>query len=161
VISRFEILSHAGAMERDRLPVWGDTLRAVRDFKWIGTGLGTYESVFGRYQTNLLDYRYEHAHSDYLEFAMELGVPAALLLFGGLWALLAGAARAAVASNDREGRVLAAGCAGALFAILLHAITDFNLQIPANALLFCWIAGTASAVVTARRKAPAGWRAVG
>jgi len=145
VISRFEDLNHAGAMEQSRLPVWRDTLRAVRDFKWVGTGLGTYESVFGRYQTNLLDYRYEHAHSDYLEFAMELGVPAALLLFGGLWALLAGAARAAVVGNDREGQVLAAGCAGALVAILLHAISDFNLQIPANALLFCWIAGTATA----------------
>jgi len=146
VISRFEDLNHAGAMEQSRLPVWRDTLRAVRDFKWVGTGLGTYESIFGRYQTDKLDSYYEHAHSDYLEFAAEIGVPAALLLFGGLWALLAGAARAAVVSNDRESRVLAAGSAGALAAILLHAVTDFNLQIPANALLFCWVAGTAMGV---------------
>jgi len=146
VISRFEDLNHAGAMEQSRLPVWRDTLRAVRDFKWVGTGLGTYESIFGRYQTDKLDSYYEHAHSDYLEFAAEIGVPAAVLLFGGLWALLATVARAAVVSNDRGSRVLAAGCAGALAAILLHAVTDFNLQIPANALLFCWVAGTAMGV---------------
>jgi O-antigen ligase len=153
VISRFEDLNHAGAMEQSRLPVWRDTLRAVRDFKWVGTGLGTYESIFGRYQTDKLDSYYEHAHSDYLEFAAEIGVPAAVLLFGGLWALLATVARAAVVSNDRGSRVLAAGCAGALFAVLLHAITDFNLQIPANALLFCWVAGTAAGV-TRRSELP-------
>ena len=146
VISRFEILSHAGAMEQDRLPVWRDSLRLIRDFKWIGTGLGTYESVFGHYQTDVLYSYYEHAHSDYLEFASELGIPAAVLLFGGLWVLAVGASRAAVRHSDRERRVLAAGSAGALAAILLHSITDFNLQIPANGLLFYWIAGTAAGV---------------
>ena len=144
VISRFEMLGQAGAMEQDRLPIWRDSLSAIRDFKWLGTGLGTYDWAAMHYQTAFLDRQYEHAHSDYLEFAAEIGVPAALLLFGGLWALLAGAARTAVVGNDRESRVLAAGCGGALAAILLHAITDFNLQIPANALLFCWIAGTAA-----------------
>lgn len=146
VISRFELLGHAGAMEHDRLPIWRDTLGGIRDFKLIGTGLGTYGSVSVHYQTNLLDSRYEHAHGDYLEFASELGIPAALLVFGGLWALVVLTARAAILLDSREKRVLAAGCAGALAAILLHSITDFNLQIPANALLLCWIAGTAAAL---------------
>jgi len=156
VISRFEMLGYAGAMEQSRLPVWRDSLRAIGDFKWLGTGLGTYDWAAMHYQTAFLSQRYEHAHSDYLEFAAEVGIPAAALLFGGLWALLAGAARAAVVSNDRESRVLAAGCAGALFALLLHAITDFNLQIPANALLFCWVAGTAAGVIG--RSEPPGHR---
>jgi O-antigen ligase len=153
VISRFEMLGHAGAMEQDRLPIWRDSLRAIRDFKWLGTGLGTYDWAAGHYQTAFLDRQYEHAHSDYLEFAAEIGIPAAALLFAGLWGLLASAARAAVVSNDRGGRVLAAGCAGAMVGILLHAITDFNLQIPANALLFCWISGTAAGV-TRRSELP-------
>jgi len=146
VTSRFEILGHAGAMEQDRLPIWRDSLRAIGDFKWLGTGLGTYEWAVGHYQTGFLDYRYEHAHSDYLEFAAEIGIPAAALLFAGLWALVVRAARTAIRSNRRSAAILAAGSAGALAAILLHAVTDFNLQIPANALLFCWVAGTASGV---------------
>jgi hypothetical protein len=32
-------------------------------------------------------------------------------------------------------------CAGALAAILLHSLADFNLYIPANAMLLAWIAG--------------------
>jgi hypothetical protein len=31
--------------------------------------------------------------------------------------------------------------AGALAAILLHSLVDFNLYIPANAMLLAWIAG--------------------
>jgi O-antigen ligase len=146
VTSRFEELRHPGAMERDRLPIWRDSLSAIRDFTWLGTGLGTYEWAAMHYQTGFLDYRYEHAHSDYLEFAAEIGIPAAALLFAGLWALVVRAARTAVRSSHRSAAILAAGSAGALAAILLHAVTDFNLQIPANALLFCWVAGTASGV---------------
>jgi O-antigen ligase len=146
VTSRFELLGHAGAMERDRLPIWRDSLGAIRDFKWLGTGLGTYEWAAMHYQTAFLDHRYEHAHSDYLEFAAEIGIPAAALLFAGLWALVVRAARTAVRSSHRSAAILAAGSAGALAAILLHAVTDFNLQIPANALLFCWVAGTAMGV---------------
>jgi len=153
VTSRFEMLGHAGAMEQDRLPIWRDSLRTIGDFKWTGTGLGTYNWTALHYQTALLSNRYEHAHSDYLEFATEIGVPAALLLFGGLWVLIVRAGRTAVVAGHRENCVLAAGCAGALFAVLLHAITDFNLQIPANALLFCWVAGTAAGV-TRRSELP-------
>lgn len=146
VISRFEMLGRAGAMERDRLPIWRDSLRAIGDFKWMGTGLGTYDWAAMHYQTAFLDYRYEHAHNDYLEFAAEIGIPAAALLFAGLWALVVRAARTAVRARHRSAAILAAGSAGALAAILLHAVTDFNLQIPANALLFCWVAGTATGV---------------
>ena len=44
-------------------------------------------------------------------------------------------------------RALATGCAGSLLALLTHEIVDFNLQIPANAFLFSWIAGTVAAMV--------------
>ena len=146
VTSRFEMLGRAGAMEQDRLPIWRDSLRAIGDFKWLGTGLGTYDWAAMHYQTSFLSNRYEHAHNDYLEFAAEIGIPAAALLFAGLWALVVRAARTAVRSSHRSAAILAAGSAGALAAILLHSVTDFNLQIPANALLFCWVAGTASGV---------------
>jgi O-antigen ligase len=146
VTSRFEMLGYAGAMERDRLPIWRDSLGAIRDFKWMGTGLGTYDWAAMHYQTSFLSNRYEHAHNDYLEFAAEIGIPAAALLFAGLWALVLRAARTAVRASHRSAAILAAGSAGALAAILLHSVTDFNLQIPANALLFCWVAGTAAGV---------------
>jgi hypothetical protein len=38
-------------------------------------------------------------------------------------------------------RVIALGCVGSIVAILLHSFADFNLYIPANALLFSAILG--------------------
>jgi hypothetical protein len=35
---------------------------------------------------------------------------------------------------------------GAVFAMLLHSLTDFNLQILSNAMLFCILVGLALAV---------------
>jgi hypothetical protein len=38
---------------------------------------------------------------------------------------------------------LAVGLLGALFAIALHSLVDFNLYIPANALTVAWLCGIA------------------
>lgn len=97
----------------------------------------------------MLNYRYEHAHNDYLEFAADIGVPAALLLFGSLWLLTFKLIRRALILERTDDRILATGCAGAMLALLLHSLTDFNLQIPANAFIFAWIAGTAAGIVRA------------
>jgi hypothetical protein len=49
--------------------------------------------------------------------------------------------RGAVELQDPEKRYFAVACAGALAAILLHSTVDFNLYIPANAMVLMWIAG--------------------
>ena len=146
VQERFELLWSKEHLEQDRLPIWRDTLTQIRDYPLLGTGLGTYPWASLHYQSHKLNYRYEHAHNDYLEFAADLGIPAAVLLFAGLWCLAIRAARAAFLLKRTNDRVLAAGCGGAMVALLTHATADFNLQIPANAFLFSWIAGTAAAV---------------
>ena len=146
VFSRFQVLEQAGALEQDRLPIWRDTIAVIRDYPWFGTGLGTFTWSSLHYQTHLLNLRYVHAHNDYLEFAADIGIPLALLLFAGLWTLVAKIAKKAVQFERTHQRVVAAGCAGALAALLIHGLADFNLQIPANAYLFSWIAGTAAAL---------------
>jgi O-antigen ligase len=147
VIERFKVLLRPGALEADRLPVWRDTIALIRDYPLLGTGLGTYRWANGHYQTSMFWGIYEHAHNDYLEFASDIGIPATVLLFGSLWVLVLRVARRAQFLDRSRDKILAAGCAGAMAAILIHGITDFNLQIPANAYLFSWIAGTAAALV--------------
>ena len=51
------------------------------------------------------------------------------------------AVRRAVNSADPGARYFAVACAGALAAILVHSLADFNLYIPANAMLLAWIVG--------------------
>ena len=147
VIGRFEALAQAGAFEQDRLALWRDTVALIQDYPLLGTGLGTYPWSSIYYQSTNLTMRYEHAHNDYLEFAADIGIPAAVVLFGSLWFLLGKIVRQAPALEHSRERILAAGCAGSFLALLTHEIVDFNLQIPANAFLFSWIAGTVAAMV--------------
>ncbi len=146
VLERFELLGRPGALEQDRLPIWRDTLALIRDYPVLGTGLGTYRWASLHYQTQWFEFVFDHAHNDYLEFAADIGIPATVLLFGSLWVLVVNVARRALVLERTKEKILAAGCAGALAALLTHSLTDFNLQIPANALIFAWIAGTAAAL---------------
>ncbi len=144
VLKRFGELG--GPTSFDRLPIWRDTLALVQDYPWMGTGLGTYHWASLHYQSVAQDYLYDHAHNDYLEFAADIGIPVTVILFASLWFLVAKVARLALAVERTDQKILATGCAGAMLALLTHAIADFNFQIPGNALLFCWIAGTAAAL---------------
>jgi len=148
VWERFEVLERG---QDPRLPIWRDTIALIQDYPWLGTGLGTYSWASIRYQTALMNLRYEHAHNDYLEFAAEIGIPVTILLFGSLWILAVKVALRTVVLERSKDRILAAGCAGAMVCLLVHALTDFNFQIPANAFLFTWIAGTAAALLQGSR----------
>ena len=150
VVERFEAVEMPGGLQRERLGVWPHTMNLIRDYPLWGTGLGTYRWANPHYQTYMLWGVFEHAHNDYLEFAADIGIPATVLLFGGFWVLAVKVARRAFSLDRTKDRILAAGCAGAMVALLIHEITDFNLQIPANAFIFAWIAGTAAALCRAR-----------
>jgi O-antigen ligase len=148
VLARFETLGDEQALSAEpRWVIWQDTLRLINQRPWLGSGLGTfpiaYPSVQGAYLTLFVN----HAHNDYLELFSDLGLPGGVLLFAGIFYLLARTLRFWSAAQDRLSRLLALGCAGSLTALLLHALTDFNFYIPANALTFAVIAGLAWAVI--------------
>jgi O-antigen ligase len=142
LISRFASLKSAEAISSDmRVGIWKDTFGLIRAFPLFGCGLGALESAFPRFQTVAPLYSIDFAHNDYLQYIAELGAPA--FLVGMLFLLIV--FRPAIfsglnqPSGDRRYVVLA--CAGASLAIFLHSFVDFNLYIPANAMLLAWIAG--------------------
>lgn len=142
---RFALIS-APEFERSeaRFAMWRETAQILGDFPLTGTGLGTYPVAAVRYQEKTLPWSLDYAHNDYLQYASEIGLAAAVLLFGCLWYLLFRTGRFALNVPSARARVLATGLTGALLAALLHATTEFNFHIPANALLFAWVAGTAA-----------------
>lgn len=83
----------------------------------------------------------DHAHNDYLEFAAELGLVGSVLLFGLIQAGLALMVDGINRMGRTRDRYLLLGCAGGVIAILFHSLADFNLQIPADALVFATILG--------------------
>jgi O-antigen ligase len=140
--------------EQSRLAIWEDARGLVRQHPLLGSGLGTFPVAYTAFQTTFLGQFVNHAHNDYLELAIDVGLPAALILFGGILWILARAVRTFLNAGGKFERCVALGCAGSIVAILLHSMTDFNLYIPANAILFSLVLGIAVATQRANLRRP-------
>jgi len=133
VIERFALddLLHEG-----RPIVWGKVVEIIGDYPLFGTGLGTFASIYPAYDESGKSVRYSHAHNDYLEYLSELGVVGLILLLGGLVFIVVSSFLIWRVRRHPEVKGLALGGIVAVVAILIHSITDFNLHIPANMVLF-------------------------
>lgn len=114
-------------------------LRAIQDNVLGGTGLGSFPHIFALYQPLSITGFVDLAHNDYLENMLELGVPAALLLF----AIVLYLAARCVSGVFRRRRDVIYPCAGAASTVLigLHSAFDFSMQIPAVAISYAVILG--------------------
>jgi O-antigen ligase len=150
-LGRFGMISEEyTSVDESRWSLWKDTARLIGGHPLLGSGLGTFPVAFTKVQSTFLGRFVNHAHNDYLELASDLGIPAAALFFGSTGALLVRVARKAASSDVSFERAMALGCLGSIAAILLHSLTDFNLYIPANALMFSLILGLAASISSAR-----------
>jgi hypothetical protein len=136
--------SQIGQGATGRVEIWKDGWNAVRDHPLTGTGLGTYPSVGRAYQNAFSpQLRAHHAHNDYLEAVVEMGLPAAGILILGIWALWCSRAFFLWRNRqtmDPDRLVLAAGSLAALGGYLLHSWVEFNNAIPANQLTAIMVA---------------------
>lgn len=108
----------------------------VHEKPWTGRGAGTFYTTFPQYASPETRMYYDHAHNDYVEFLVEVGLPGAGLL---AFAVLSTLARSALVLQRPKSPLdmgLALGAFMAILAVLLQATVDFHFQIPANALLF-------------------------
>jgi len=113
----------------------------IREYPLTGIGLGDFGIAFQRFQTSWLTFFVDHAHNDYVEFAVETGLVGAAMLFLPILYLLGKMIVSFLKDSRRYRPAIVLGCIGSTLAILLHSITDFNLQIPSNALVFSIVLG--------------------
>ena len=140
VMSRFETLGQEYTLSgQSRVSIWRDTLGLIRQHPFLGTGLGSFSVAYTPVQTAFLNLLVEHAHCDYLEVATELGLPGAILVFGSIFWVLAETARRYRKLEERFDKAICLACIGSIAAILVHSLAEFNLYIPANALVFTTI----------------------
>lgn len=146
VVKRFARLADDSAsFTEGRMNVFRDTLRMIADNP-TGIGAGNYVDVFRQYQTFSVDKLFDHTHNDYLETAVEWGVPIAAAFWLFIFGTLFHSVRTVWSDGSPERIGILLACSGAIFSILVHSLVDFNLQIPSNAMLFLSFVGVASAV---------------
>jgi len=112
------------------------TMVAIEDTFPAGTGLGSFPVVYRTYEdpTAIGEELVNHAHNDYLEFVMELGLPALLLMiFFIFWW---GWRSIGVWRSNSEGSDLGRAGSIIILVVLLHSIVDYPIRTSAIAALF-------------------------
>ncbi|MBS0659877.1 MAG: O-antigen ligase family protein [Verrucomicrobia bacterium] len=147
-----------------RLKLWRAAWAQFQLEPVIGTGAGTF-LIYGRTFRQGVVQDPIHVHNDYLHLAAEYGLVGLLagLGFAGahLWAGWRSHRRLLTRRPSSEGNgsnavALNQGALAATAALLAHSVVDFNLHIPANALLYAWIAGLLASGHSVSR-GPAPW----
>lgn len=113
-----------------------DTWRLFLDHPLLGTGLGTFEMVFPPYDSLYDGKIVNHAHNDYLEGLAETGIVGGLCCLWFLGIVLLSALKGMAELGESFSSLLNLSGFVACSGILVHSLVDFNLHIPANALLF-------------------------
>ena len=88
--------------------------------------------------------RYYMAHNDYLHFVAETGLPV-LVIMGWLIIVCYRFGFHKLTHPSRLVRGSTLGALSGISALLLYSVSDFNLHIPANAVLFSVLAAIAAA----------------
>jgi len=125
-----------GASIDTRTQFWSRSLTAAKDHALAGSGFGTFQKVYRQYEDPAAVDRWyvNHAHNDYLELAVEGGVPAILLTLVFLW-WWAGRGRELWLSPtalEQKGALIASA------AILLHSALDYPLRTAAISVVFAF-----------------------
>jgi O-antigen ligase len=121
---------------REREEPAAHTLPLIKDYVVFGSGPGSFYVAFPRYRPATILNFFNHTHNDYAQFASESGL-LGLLIIGSFVVLSLGAALVAQwKRRDPLMRGMSFACVMGVTSILIHSWVDFNLQIPANAVLF-------------------------
>ncbi|MGH7915737.1 MAG: O-antigen ligase family protein [Candidatus Binataceae bacterium] len=125
------------------------TLAMIRDFPLFGVGMGAWGELFTRYVSPPWSqfFYYRDAHNDYVQFAAESGLIALIAVGWFFWRLLR-RITAAMRSGDPRKWPLLAAVVAAVIATALHELIDFNLHVPANAVLLALLLGFALRLAT-------------
>lgn len=112
-----------------------NSVELLREFGPVGTGLGTFQKAYRLTENPDTVDRYfaNHAHNDYLELAVEAGLPAVLLIllfliWWGRWV------RRMLRSPAADQFAIAGAIASA--AILLHSLVDYPLRTASMSAIF-------------------------
>jgi tetratricopeptide (TPR) repeat protein/O-antigen ligase len=126
-----------------RLAIWLKTPAMLREVPLFGVGLGAWPEAIFRFQpAPRSDLLYNAAHNDYFELVVDIGL-VGIALLGWFGFRLAAWLRSALQKvHEHMLPALAAMTAG-LIAMAAIEFFDFDLQIPANLVLFVLLAGLA------------------
>jgi O-antigen ligase len=127
-----------------RRGMWAAAERMWLDNFWWGVGPAHYDYRFRQYRPEHIQARPDRAHNDYLNLLADWGTVGGIIVLSGITIFVIGllqtrnhVRRAEKDFGGGQSNRLAffLGASTALLALAVHSVVDFNLHIPANAIL--------------------------
>ena len=149
IIERFgravDQLVRSGTPDVSRAMMWNETTKLIHDHPIVGAGLGTYHTVYPIYGTTEKFFGLDYTHNDYLQVLADAGAVGGVIAVWFIVAIFSGASRGIRSRDPLFASLALAGTAG-IFAVLVQSLSDTDLQIPSNALLFLVLSAVVSRV---------------
>jgi O-antigen ligase len=134
--------SDVASLSQGRLGMYMATLRAGMEFLPFGSGLSTFADIFPRFQIgNGFGGFVDHAHNEYLQAFMELGVAGVIVVVLLLVVYVSRMRKLLWREGGRSFTLLQLGAGVGMLPMILHSLFDFALHMPANAMWFATLAG--------------------
>jgi O-antigen ligase len=165
IVALFAVLAFAGPLNRESLSeeisseptsrgsLTANTVRLIGGTFPVGTGLGTFSEIYRTIERPNPDAREfaNHAHNDYVEIVLEMGLAGALavIAFIAWWARRAWLAWI----SDNQGASVARAGSVMVMVVLLHSLVDYPIRTSAIAALFAM--ACALMLPSATRREPA------
>ncbi len=130
-----------------RMRCWKGVVNQIKDNLLFGTGPNTFTAAYPAWQIPGNPVLRRYAHNDYLHFISETGILFIPIMIFTLFVFFRSGFQK-LKSRSRQKKGFALGAMAGVLAILIHSFSDFNLNIPANALLFTILAAVATVNVS-------------
>lgn len=144
--NRVEKLTLDGHLNDVRRLIWAPAIQIWQDHFWWGAGPAHFDYYFRQYRppSDQMQNRPGRAHNDYLNTLADWGLIGGVLVgaawltfYWGVfrsWGFVQRAQNDFAAKRSNKSSFVAGGALG-LLAILFHSAVDYNMHVPANALL--------------------------
>jgi O-antigen ligase len=127
-----------------RRDIWIAAGQMWRDHFWWGVGPAHYDYRFREYRPESIQLSPDRVHNDYLNLLADWGAAGGMIVLAGMGVFGAGLRKTwkyVIPAENDFGRgmstrfALFLGTSAGLLALAVHSAVDFNLHIPANAIL--------------------------
>jgi O-antigen ligase len=127
-----------------RFDIWKAAERMWLDHFWWGVGPAHYDYRFREYRPESMQMRPDRAHNDYLNLLADWGATGGIIVVAGAAFFVASLAKtwrhvrrseSDFGSGQSNRYAFFLGASAGLLALAVHSLADFNLHIPANALI--------------------------
>ena len=136
--------SNGNIPDNGRFLIWHAALQLWHENPWWGIGPAHFGYRFGKYRPELIQLSPDRTHNDYLNTLTDFGIVGITLILAAVivvfacaiwtWRYVRGSPN--TLGDYRSNKLaLVLGASIGLVAILVHSFMDFNMHIPANALI--------------------------